>query len=82
MIKPLKGGICDILLPLMIISRLKKRQPDSEWDPTSELRIKGIKNTILGRILDLERFMIRSGLSFPAGGSLLLVARKTSGFVS
>lgn len=70
------------LLPLMIISRLKKQQPDSEFDPTSELRISGLMNTILERILDLERSMIRLGLSFPAGGSLLLIARKISGFVS
>jgi SAM-dependent methyltransferase len=71
-----------ILLPLMIISRLKKRQPDPEFDPASELRISGLINTILERVIDLERSMIRLGLSFPAGGSLLLIARKTSGFVS
>ena len=71
-----------ILLPLMIRSRLKKRQRNPEFDPTSELRISGLMNTILERILDLERYMIRLGLSFPAGGSLLLIARKISGSVS
>jgi len=71
-----------ILLPLMIISRLKKRDLNSEYDPTSELRINGLMNTILERILDLERSMIRLCLSFPVGGSLLLIARKMSGFVS
>ena len=45
-------------------------------------RISGLMNTILEKILDLERSMIRLGLSFPAGGSLLLIARKISGFVS
>ena len=67
-----------ILLPLMIISRLKKRQPDPEFDPASELRISGLINTILERVIDLERSMIRLGLSFPAGGSLLLIAQKIS----
>ncbi len=70
-----------ILLPLMIISRLKNKQSD-QFDPTSELRISGLLNYILERVLDLERSMIRLGLSFPAGGSLLLIARKNSGFVS
>jgi hypothetical protein len=36
----------------------------------------------LEKILDLERSLIRKGISFPAGGSLLLIARKLSGFVS
>ncbi len=71
-----------ILLPLMMFSRLKKRQPDQEFDSMSELKIGGILNTVLERVLDLERWMIRLGLSFPAGGSLLLIARKVSGCVS
>jgi ubiquinone/menaquinone biosynthesis C-methylase UbiE len=71
-----------LLLPLMIISRLKKRDLNSEFDPTSELKINGSINTVLEKILDLERSLIRKGISFPAGGSLLLIARKLSGFVS
>jgi hypothetical protein len=31
----------------------------------------------LTRVLAVERTMIERGVSFPAGGSLLLVARKT-----
>jgi len=65
-----------LLLPLMIISRLKKRVLKSKFDPTSELRISGTVNNVLKKILDLERSMIRLGFSFPAGGSLLLIARK------
>lgn len=71
-----------LLLPLMIIARLPKRKHNSEIDPTSELKISDTINTVFERILDLERSMIRLGLSFPAGGSLLLIARKMSGFVS
>ena len=71
-----------ILLPLLIISRLKMQKPDPKFDPTFEFRNNSIVNTIFERILDLERSMIRLGFPFPVGGSLLLIARKVSGFNS
>jgi len=71
-----------ILLPLLIVSRLKMQKPDPKFDPTSEFRNNSIVNTMFERILDLERSMIRLGFPFPAGGSLLLIARKVSGFNS
>jgi len=71
-----------ILLPLMIASRLKRRKPNLEFDPTSELKINSLMNRILERVLDLERWMIRLGLSFPVGGSLLLIARKVPNYGS
>ena len=70
-----------LLLPLLIISRLKLRKPGPKFDPTSELRNKGLMNNVLERILDLERSMIRLGFPFPAGGSLLLIARKIPDFI-
>ena len=45
-------------------------------DPLAELKIGGFTNGVLGKTLGLERALIRMGLSFPAGGSLLLAARK------
>jgi hypothetical protein len=71
-----------LLLPLMIIARLPKQKHNWEIDPTSEFKISDSINTVFERVLDLERSMIRLGLSFPAGGSLLLIARKVTGFVS
>ena len=65
-----------LLLPLLIISRLKMRKPDPKFDPTLELRNKSLMNNIFKKILGLERSMIRLGFPFPAGGSLLLIARK------
>ena len=65
-----------LLLPLLVLSRLKQRFQKSEFDPTSELRINPLLNTALKRILDLERSTIRGGLSLPFGGSLLLIARR------
>jgi SAM-dependent methyltransferase len=65
-----------VLLPLLIISRFKPRLTREEFDPMSEFRIGSLMNTTFERILDVERAMIRLGASFPAGGSLLLVARR------
>ena len=65
-----------LLLPLLLASRLKQRFSDAEVDPSAEYNISNAVNTTLERILDAERTLIRAGLSFPAGGSLLLVARR------
>ena len=65
-----------ILLPLMIISRLRKQKANPGFDPTSELKTNGPLNFILERVLDLENLIIRLGFSFPTGGSLVLIADK------
>lgn len=65
-----------LLLPLMSISRLNKRSSNQGFDASSEIGISGPINSLLERILDLERAMIRLGVSFPVGGSLLLIARR------
>ena len=66
-----------LLLPLLVLSRFKQRFQAKEFDPTAELRINSLMNTGLERILDLERSLIRGGLSLPFGGSLLLIARRS-----
>ena len=65
-----------LLLPLLVLSRLKQRLQGKEFDPTSEFRINSLLNNGFERILDLERSLIRGGLSLPVGGSLLLIARR------
>ena len=65
-----------LLLPLMMLSRLGPHNSDEVSDPLAELKIGGLTNSILGGVLFLERLLIRTGISFPAGGSLLLVAHK------
>lgn len=67
-----------LLFPLMAMMRLKKRVPDDKYDIMANLDIKGVKNVILEKTLDCERFLIGLGMRLPFGGSLLLVARKTS----
>jgi SAM-dependent methyltransferase len=65
-----------LLLPLLVASRFKQRMTGEEVDPSAEYNIGRLLNTTLEKILDAERTVIRTGLSFPAGGSLLLVARR------
>ena len=65
-----------LLLPLMFLARLRQRQSKTEYDPTSELKISGWLNTVFEIVLNLERIIIRSGLSLLFGGSLLLIAKK------
>ncbi len=63
-----------LLLPLMIGARLAKRREVT--DDMSELRIGRMLNGCLEKILGLERWLIRAGISFPVGGSLLAIAQK------
>ncbi len=65
-----------LLLPLMLASRLRQRNAGGKQVASSELRLGKITNSVLERILDLERGLIRLGLSLPAGGSMLVVATK------
>jgi SAM-dependent methyltransferase len=62
-----------LLLPLMAAARRRKR---ADADPFEELRIGGATNLLLEKVLDVERGLIRLGVSFPFGGSLLATARK------
>lgn len=61
-----------LLLPLMAVSRWRARSTAGE----GELRVSAPVNALLAAILTIERRMILAGATFPAGGSLLLVARK------
>jgi SAM-dependent methyltransferase len=64
-----------LLLPLMIWSRLQQKR-DHDFQPWREFEIGPALNKTLESILKFERMVIKTGASFPAGGSLLLVGRK------
>lgn len=68
-----------LLLPLMALSRLSKRETSNKGDVMPELKIGRIANIILEKILDIERGFIRLGVDLPFGGSLMLIARKAKG---
>lgn len=66
-----------LLLPMLILSRLRKRAAAWEdLDVMSELRQPRPLNSALEAAMTLERLLIRLGVSFPVGGSLLIAARK------
>src|SRR5262245_14189386 len=64
-----------LLLPVLALSRLRFRRT-KDFDPLSEFRAPPFVDSALGWVLTAERTLIRSGLSLPAGGSLLVVARR------
>lgn len=64
-----------LLLPALIVSRLNNVK-SRNYDPLSEFNISSVLNRILRKIMKIELTMIQSGVSFPAGGSRLVIARK------
>ena len=67
-----------VLLPLMAASRLRGRVGMRQHDPDSnmELSLPRSLDRLLETAMTAERAIIRRGMSLPAGGSLLLVARR------
>ena len=66
-----------LLLPLMICSRQRNR--DQDPNPWREFEISRALNKTLESILKLEQLLIEKGVSFPVGGSLLLIGRRPPG---
>jgi SAM-dependent methyltransferase len=63
-----------LMLPLVLVSRARQR--GKPIDPRAEFEIDPRVDRLLERMLAAERRMIRSGVSLPAGSSLLVVARR------
>ena len=67
------------LLPAMALSRLAVRKKDPDFNVMTDFITESPMNTAFKKILDVERALIRLGVSLPFGGSLLLVGRKRAG---
>lgn len=65
-----------LLVPLMLLSRLRLKSKDEDYDPMREYLMPRFFNWMLEQIMNFERFLIQIGLRFPVGGSLLCVGRK------
>ena len=65
-----------LLFPVMVAARLRRRHAGGDADH-SELRPARIVNGMLMRIMQVEAALIRRRVRLPAGGSLLLVARRS-----
>jgi SAM-dependent methyltransferase len=63
-----------LLLPLLW---LKRRRTSTSEDAYAELRLGRLPNALFTFVMTIERWLIQAGLSLPAGGSLLLLARRT-----
>lgn len=68
------SSFVSLLLPLMWLSRLRVKQ--ATVDPMSEFKIPSWLNAGLEAVMRVEGHLLRAGVRFPFGGSLLLVARK------
>jgi ubiquinone/menaquinone biosynthesis C-methylase UbiE len=68
-------SMSSLVYPLLRLTRGRARRQAS-CDPDSELKVAAPVNFALSRVMDFERFLLRHGISFPFGGSLLLVARR------
>jgi SAM-dependent methyltransferase len=65
-----------VLMPVMVLSRVSKRDPNREIDPLAELKISQPVNRLLGALMSVESWLIRAGVNFPFGGSRLVIAQK------
>lgn len=72
----LETSFVSFLLPAMLVSRLLQRKAFASSDPMAELRLPALINRTFEGVMNIERLFIRLGMRFPAGGSLLLIARK------
>lgn len=68
------SSFVSLLLPLMWLSRIRAKK--AVVDPMREFKIPRWLNAGLEVVMNLERLLLRIGVRFPIGGSLLLVARK------
>ncbi len=65
-----------LLLPLMLLSRRRQNKGLDAYDPRLEFDLNRTLNRALEQVLSFERTIIRGGGSLPAGGSLLVVAKR------
>ena len=64
------------LLPAMVISRLVQNKNIEKFNPANELKINPFINKIFYSLMVSELTGIKLGLSYPIGGSRLIVAKK------
>jgi SAM-dependent methyltransferase len=65
-----------LLLPLLWLARWRQQQIPANYDLKTEFEHHRLLNASLKKVLDFERELIRLNASFPAGGSLLIIAER------
>lgn len=72
-----KNSFVSLIFPLMYMSRLlTKKQTLQDFDPMREFKIPRILDFFLHAILSFEQILRQCGMSFPFGGSIILIAKK------
>ena len=74
-----RTSFLSLLLPAMVLSRFRSHFLSYSNKPNNairELQINPIINRIFEKICNIERSILKKGISLPAGGSLLCVGRK------
>jgi SAM-dependent methyltransferase len=79
-----KAGFCvigctsfvSLLLPLMLLERFARNEKEEGFDILKRFKMGSALNRAFLKIMSMEIFMIRAGLSLPVGGSLLVAAQK------
>lgn len=69
-----KSSFVSLLMPLMLVSRLGSKK--LRVDPMRELKVPRIQNYALATVMRVETYLLKIGLKFPFGGSLLVVASR------
>jgi SAM-dependent methyltransferase len=64
-----------LLLPLMFLARGQARR-GADYDPMSEFHLAAWLNHSLEAVMSLELILLELGITFPMGGSLLVLASK------
>jgi SAM-dependent methyltransferase len=72
------SSFVSLLLPALLLSRLSRRDETEGTDPFAEFRIPRWMDFALLQIMHMERWLIRAGIRFPAGGSRLIVAERSA----
>ena len=68
------SSFVSFLVPLMWLSRLRAK---AQSDASSEFHIPNWLNQLLEGVMSIEIWLMRRGITFPIGGSLILVAKKS-----
>lgn len=65
-----------ILLPLMLLDRWGRHNMEEGFDVFKRIKVRSSLNRAFFKLMSMEIFLIRTGISLPMGGSLLVAARK------
>lgn len=67
-----------LLVPAMFLKRRRAHHPSQSFDLLAEFRVHPTVNRLLRWVMNIEGVLLRGGVRFPIGGSLLLIAKRVA----